>query len=83
MVASPDFKTFHGSSSGQVVEGSYKARELKANEILIRITSSGVCGTDLHGLNSDMVLGHEGVGVVEAVGDGVEANWKMQVNPRL
>ena len=80
MVVSPDFKTFHGSSSGQVVEGSYKSRELKENEVLIRITSSGVCGTDLHGLNFDMVLGHEGVGVVEAVGEGVKSNWKMLVN---
>ncbi|CZR61929.1 uncharacterized protein PAC_11826 [Phialocephala subalpina] len=28
-------------------------------------------------MDSDMVLGHEGVGVVEDFGDGVKANWKI------
>ena len=77
MVVSPEFKTFHRSSNGQVVEGKYKSRELKDNEVLMRITSSGVCGTDLHGLNSNMVLGHEGAGIIEAVGDNTTGNWKM------
>ena len=77
MVISPDFKTFHGSPNGQVVEGIYKARELLGNEVLIRITSSGVCGTDLHGLSAGIVLGHEGVGTVEALGNSVKGGWKM------
>jgi len=33
--------------------------------------SPQVCGTDLHYIHQDMVLGHEGVGRVEAVGDAV------------
>jgi S-(hydroxymethyl)mycothiol dehydrogenase len=46
-------------------------------EVLVRIQASGVCHTDLHIRNGaiaslPMLLGHEGAGVVEAVGPGVE-----------
>ncbi len=47
-------------------------------EVLVRIQASGVCHTDLHyklGKISDQfpyLLGHEGAGVVEAVGPGVQ-----------
>ena len=47
-------------------------------EVLVRIQASGVCHTDLHyklGKISNQfpyLLGHEGAGVVEAVGPGVE-----------
>jgi S-(hydroxymethyl)glutathione dehydrogenase/alcohol dehydrogenase len=48
-------------------------------EVLVRIASSGICGSDLHMAHGQsnvkeglpMVLGHEGAGVVEAVGAGV------------
>ncbi|MET9491116.1 NAD(P)-dependent alcohol dehydrogenase [Nocardia sp. NPDC006630] len=46
-------------------------------EVLIRLVSTGVCHTDLSVLAGRLptplpaVLGHEGAGVVEAVGDGV------------
>jgi S-(hydroxymethyl)glutathione dehydrogenase/alcohol dehydrogenase len=47
-------------------------------EVLVRVAASGVCGSDLHVLhgsspvaNPPLVLGHEGAGVVEAVGAGV------------
>jgi len=49
-----------------------------ADEVLVRVAAAGVCGSDLHladGHLGDgrhpMVLGHEGAGVVEAVGEGV------------
>jgi D-arabinose 1-dehydrogenase-like Zn-dependent alcohol dehydrogenase len=79
MTVSSNFKTFHGTPDEgyPMVEGSYKARELKPNEVLIRITYSGVCGTDLHGLVSGMVLGHEGVGSVEGFGESVRGGWQM------
>ncbi|WP_239105953.1 alcohol dehydrogenase catalytic domain-containing protein [Streptomyces sp. SID8014] len=44
---------------------------------LVRITSSALCGTDLHmydgrtGAEPGMVLGHEPLGVVEATGGAV------------
>jgi threonine dehydrogenase-like Zn-dependent dehydrogenase len=50
----------------------------RATDAIVRITSSAICGTDLHfirGTVSNMVegtiLGHEGVGIVEKVGSGV------------
>jgi aryl-alcohol dehydrogenase len=49
----------------------------RAGEVLVRITSSGVCGTDrgcIHGLEpypTPGVLGHEGAGIVEEVGPDV------------
>jgi S-(hydroxymethyl)glutathione dehydrogenase/alcohol dehydrogenase len=52
--------------------------EPQAGEALVRMAAVGVCGSDLHVLKGEwprptpMVLGHEGAGVVEAVGDGVE-----------
>lgn len=49
----------------------------RAGEVLVRIAASGVCHTDLSARSGVMmmptpvVLGHEGAGVVEAVGEGV------------
>src|SRR6202165_1613262 len=47
-------------------------------DAIVRITTSTICGTDLHILKGDLpsviegrVLGHEGIGVVEQVGMGV------------
>lgn len=48
------------------------------NEVLVRLVASGVCHTDLtvkmlngNGMPFPIVLGHEGAGIVEEVGDGV------------
>jgi len=50
----------------------------KANEVLVRVAAAGVCHSDVRYADGDlgagrwpMVLGHEGAGVVEAVGEGV------------
>jgi Zn-dependent alcohol dehydrogenase len=49
----------------------------QAGEVRIRLLAAGVCHTDVMGLEGSMaisfpvVLGHEGVGVVEEVGEGV------------
>ena len=47
-------------------------------DAIVRITSSAICGTDLHfvrgtvpGLKKGTVLGHEAVGIVEEIGKGV------------
>jgi len=52
--------------------------EPKAGEALVRVEACGVCHTDLYTASGadpsgyvPTVLGHEGAGVVEAVGDGV------------
>ena len=47
-------------------------------EVLVRMTASGVCHSDLHVRDGEwqrpgpIVMGHEGAGVVEAVGEGVD-----------
>ncbi|MBL7497971.1 NDMA-dependent alcohol dehydrogenase [Frankia sp. CNm7] len=51
--------------------------EPKAGEVLVRLAASGLCHSDDHAVTGDMpaglpmVGGHEGAGVVEAVGPGV------------
>ena len=51
--------------------------EPRPGEVLVKIVASGVCHTDALARDGDMpfpapgVLGHEGAGVVAAVGDGV------------
>ncbi|NVK46342.1 MAG: zinc-dependent alcohol dehydrogenase family protein [Rhodobacteraceae bacterium] len=54
----------------------------KPTDVIVKVTKTTICGTDLHILKGDVpavtpgrTLGHEGVGVVEAVGDAV-ANFK-------
>lgn len=53
-----------------------------AGQILVRIEASGICHTDIHAARGDwpvkptapFIPGHEGVGIVEALGDGVTAH---------
>jgi len=54
----------------------------KPNDAIVRLTSSAICGTDLHmirgtmgGMKAGTILGHEGVGIVEEVGSAVR-NFK-------
>ena len=49
-----------------------------AGDVIVRVTTTTICGTDLHILKGDLpsvtegrILGHEGIGVVEQVGTGV------------
>jgi S-(hydroxymethyl)glutathione dehydrogenase/alcohol dehydrogenase len=54
--------------------------EPRAGEALVRIAASGICGSDVHALHGrsnvtrsfPIILGHEGAGVVEATGPGVQ-----------
>lgn len=47
-------------------------------EVLVRVKYCGICGTDVHAyhmpgiFNWELIPGHEGVGTVEEIGDGVE-----------
>ena len=49
----------------------------KAGEVLVKMAASGVCHSDWHivagkaAFPSPMILGHEGAGIVETVGEGV------------
>ncbi|KAK4152334.1 chaperonin 10-like protein [Chaetomidium leptoderma] len=65
----PSFTVFKGAKDGSPKKSTtQKPDQLVGDQVFVRITASGVCGTDLHFLTRDMVLGHEGVGVVESVG---------------
>ncbi|PSN72278.1 GroES-like protein [Corynespora cassiicola Philippines] len=67
----PSFTVFKGSKDGKIVKSQTTRPELKGEDVYVKITASGLCGTDSHYRNADMVLGHEGVGVVEEVGPSV------------
>jgi threonine dehydrogenase-like Zn-dependent dehydrogenase len=57
------------------------AGSLGRGEALVRVTMAGLCGTDVHlhrgelSVPLPLILGHETVGVVEALGDGLTADW--------
>ena len=62
-----------------VVQG-IDLEEPKAGEVLVRLVACGVCHTDMYTASgvdpsgyAPTVLGHEGAGVVEAVGEGVDS----------
>jgi alcohol dehydrogenase len=68
---------YHGPGKRQW-ENKPRPTILDPGDAIVRITTSTICGTDLHILNGDLpavtagrILGHEGVGVVEQVGTGV------------
>lgn len=65
------FDVFKGSPDGIVKTTS--TREVGKNDAVIKITHSGVCGTDEHVLQQYMGLGHEGVGIVIEIGPDVQA----------
>lgn len=74
-------------------EGRFSIDEIevfppKAGEVLVKIMAAGLCHTDYDSLSwkAPLVLGHEGAGIVEAVGDDVQTvkpgdkvvlNWAM------
>lgn len=64
---------YKGSPTGKVLRHETSGPHIAPvnRQVLVKITHSGLCGTDEHYKTQDMVLGHEGVGVVEAVGDAV------------
>jgi len=66
----PEFTVYKGSSSGTITT-SQTTRSIPPTSVLVKITHSGLCGTDVHFKTSDMALGHEGAGVVESVGPSV------------
>ncbi len=66
-----DFTVFKGSPAG-IVEATTRRPDLTRDEVFIEVTHSGVCGTDEHFKNAPIGLGHEGIGVVRAVGPEVQ-----------
>ena len=65
------YTVFKGSKDGSIVKSTIHQAPLQGDQVLLKITHSGLCGTDEHYRTTDMVLGHEGAGVVQDVGPDV------------
>ena len=68
---------YHGPGQKKLQDHPKPAIRM-ATDAVVRVTRTTICGTDLHILKGDVVtckpgtvLGHEGVGIVDAVGPGV------------
>jgi D-arabinose 1-dehydrogenase-like Zn-dependent alcohol dehydrogenase len=72
MGKSIEFTVYRGSKDGAITKGKTR-REIGHNDAVVKITHSGVCGTDEHALQAGCVLGHEGIGIVTEIGPGVTA----------
>lgn len=60
------FTVFRGSEEGKIIK-STTTREIKPDQVLIKVTHSGLCGTDEHYRCTDQGLGHEGAGIIEVI----------------
>jgi alcohol dehydrogenase len=68
---------FHGMNN-IALEDKPKPKIIEATDAIVRITTTSICGTDLHILKGDVptvtdgrILGHEGVGIIEEIGTDV------------
>ena len=68
---------YHGPNS-LALEDRQRPTIIETTDAVVRITTTTICGTDLHILKGDVpsiadgrILGHEGVGIVEEVGANV------------
>jgi alcohol dehydrogenase len=73
---------YHGPGK-RAWEEKPKPKIENSTDAIIRITKTTICGTDLHIMKGDvpeviegLILGHEGVGVIEEAGQGV-SNFKV------
>ena len=67
------FTVFKGSKDGTIKESTFRQDPLKSDQVLVKITHSGLCGTDVHYRSVDQGLGHEGAGVVQETGPEVRS----------
>lgn len=60
----------------------YPIPKVSAGEALVRIEMAGVCGTDVHLCDGELnipipvILGHETVGRIETLGEGLQKDWR-------
>lgn len=77
---------FHGVGDIRLEEVAEPTLQ-QPTDAIVRLTTSAICGTDLHfvrgtvsGMEAGTILGHEGVGIVEALGEDVR---NLQVGDRV
>lgn len=44
----PSFTVFKGAKDGKVRESQTQVPDLTGDQVLLKVTASGLCGTDLH-----------------------------------
>jgi threonine dehydrogenase-like Zn-dependent dehydrogenase len=72
---------FHGVNDIRIEEVA-RPRP-RAGEAVIRITATTICGTDVHIVKGEypvrpgLILGHEPVGVIEELGEGLEGEYSL------
>jgi alcohol dehydrogenase (NADP+) len=71
-MASQNLTYLAGGPDGKI-QVKTSVRNIGGVEVLVRVTHSGLCGTDVHDRTHGCGLGHEGVGIVEKVGADVTA----------
>lgn len=61
------------TGDGKFVIDMVELEAPKADEVLVKIKAAGLCHTDYDSLSwgKPVVMGHEGAGIVEAIGDDV------------
>lgn len=70
MGKSVEITLYKGDKEGKIYKSNI-TKTVGDDEVCIRITHSGLCGTDEHYKCADRALGHEGCGIVEEVGSQV------------
>ena len=73
---------YHGKKDFRVLESPVPLVTL-ATDVIVKVTASTVCGSDLHlyhdlvpGLKKGDIMGHESIGIVDQVGTAVK-NFKI------
>lgn len=70
-MAALEYDVFRGNKDGHIHKTTTKRGPLQRDEVLVKITHSGLCYTDVHYRASGCALGHEGVGLVDKLGPDV------------
>ena len=86
------FKALRIVQPNQITLVNLKLAELQADEVLIKVMASGICGTDIHILRGDYIAkypiipGHEFSGTIEKIGENVtrfEIGDNVAVEPNI
>jgi len=67
----------------KLVYRNFPDPQVAADEVLVKVESAGICGSDVHGMDGSsgrrippIVMGHEAAGVISAMGDDV-SGWSV------
>ncbi|KAF1972529.1 GroES-like protein [Bimuria novae-zelandiae CBS 107.79] len=78
---------FKGSPHKDIVEAIKETSPFEGDQVRVTVTAAGLCASDNHFRSQDMVLGHEGIGVVQETGlnvrhlrEGDRVGWGFQHN---